>query len=137
MQRVKRFQAAVTLDEQGVLRAEGEAALEPPAQWTAEHLLLAAVVRCTLKSLRHYARGAVVEGSAAVHGVVTRRETDGLFALVETEVDVDARIEPEPAPAELAQLLERAEAGCFIGNSLTVHPTYRWRINGRPAPGAG
>jgi organic hydroperoxide reductase OsmC/OhrA len=137
MQRAKRFECTTSLDEQGILYAEGEAPIELPAAWTAEHLLLAAVVRCTLKSLRFYARGAQVEGSASMRGVVTRREEDARFALVEADVDVDVRIEPEPAPGELANLLERAELGCFVGNSLSVHPRYFWRVNGRPAAPAG
>lgn len=132
MQRAKRFECTVSLDAQGLLFAEGEAPVELPARWTPEHLLLAAVLRCTLKSLRFYARRAQVEGTASARGVVTRREVDGLFALVESVVEVDVRMEPEPPGAELAQLLERAELGCFIGNSLTAHPRYAWRVNGRP-----
>jgi hypothetical protein len=133
VQRAKRIEATVMLDERGALWAENQAPVELPASWTAEHLLLAAVVRCTLKSLRYYARGAVVEGTAAMHGVVTRRESDGLFGLVEADVDVDVRIEPEPSPAELTRLLERAEDGCFVGNSLSIRPRYAWRVNGRSA----
>jgi hypothetical protein len=128
VQRAKRIEATVMLDERGALWAENQAPVELPASWTAEHLLLAAVVRCTLKSLRYYARGAVVEGTAAMHGVVTRRESDGLFGLVEADVDV-----AEPSPAELTRLLERAEDGCFVGNSLSIRPRYAWRVNGRSA----
>ena len=135
--RAKRFECVASVEEDGVIYAEGDAPIELPPAWTSEHLLLVAVGRCTLKSLRYYARGAEVAGRASMHGTVTRRDTDGLYALVEAQVDLDVRIDPEPAVDQLAALLERAEAGCFIGNSLTVHPAYAWRVNGRPVPREG
>jgi organic hydroperoxide reductase OsmC/OhrA len=137
MQRARQFEHTGAVDEDGVVYAEGAAPLELPAAWTPEHLLLAAVARCTLKSLRFYARGARVEGSASMRSIITRRETDGLFALVEADIDLEVRIEPEPAPEKLRELLERAELGCFVGNSLAVEPRYRWRVNGRPAREGG
>jgi hypothetical protein len=27
-------------------------------------------------------------------------------------------------------LLDRAERGCFVGNSLTARPAYHWTVNG-------
>jgi hypothetical protein len=42
------------------------------------------------------------------------------------------RVDPEPEPDALAQLLAAAERDCFVGSSLTAKPTYRWVVNGRP-----
>ena len=100
--------------------------------WTAEHLLLAGLARCTLSSLVYYAKRAnvAVSGSADADGVVTRREADGRFAFVETRVALDVNVEPALEGEDLAKLLASAEWGCFIGGSLTATPTYEWRVNG-------
>jgi organic hydroperoxide reductase OsmC/OhrA len=134
MPRDKQFQYGVSLDEQGLVYAEGEAPVEFPPEWKPEHLLLAAVARCTLKSLRFYAREARVDGSARVRGLVTRGDADGRFGLTAAAIDLDVRIDPEPDAAQLAKLLDLAELGCFVGNSLAVRPTYRWLVNGQAAP---
>lgn len=132
----KRFEYAASLGRDGRLLAEGGSPLEPGQAWTPEHLLLAAVARCTLKSLAHYARGISVAGSAEASGLVTRRDEDGLFGLVALEVSFDVELDPLPAPAELPPLLARAERGCFVGNSLRAKPRYLWRVNGAPVEAA-
>lgn len=107
-----------------------------PAQaepdWTAEHLLLSALARCSLSSLEYYAKRAnvTVSGSAEADGVVTRRDSDGRFAFVEARVALDVDVEPALESEALAKLLDSAEWGCFIGASLTAKPTYEWRVNG-------
>jgi organic hydroperoxide reductase OsmC/OhrA len=100
--------------------------------WTAEHMLLAALARCSLRSLEFYAKRVNVEisGSADADGVVTRRDSDGRYAFVETRVGLDVRVEPRLDGEPLRDLLERAERGCFIGASLTAPPRYEWRVNG-------
>ena len=100
--------------------------------WTAEHLLLAGLVRCTLASLVYYAKRANVSasGGADASGVVTRRDSDGRFAFVETRVALDVQIEPALEDEDLAKLLDSAEWGCFVGASLTAKPAYEWRVNG-------
>jgi organic hydroperoxide reductase OsmC/OhrA len=115
------------VDENGI-------SLHVPAEWSPEHLLLAALVRCSLKSLRHHAdrRSIAVDGAFGKAGtLVTKRETDGRYALVETEVELSLRLRPEPEPASLAELLGLAERDCFVGSSLTAKPSYRWVVNGR------
>ena len=101
--------------------------------WTAEHLLLAALARCSLSSLEYYAKRANVRasGTADVDGIVTRRDSDGRYAFVETRVALDVGLEPALDGEELAKLLDSAEYGCFIGASLTETPTYAWRVNGK------
>ena len=102
--------------------------------WTAEHLLLAGLARCSLSSLEYFAKRVNVEvsGTADADGVVTRRDADGRFAFVETRVALDIQVEPALEGAELAKLLDSAEYGCFIGASLTAKPAYEWRVNGEP-----
>ena len=105
---------------------------EAEPDWTAEHLLLSALARCSLSSLEYYARRAnvAVSGSADADGVVTRRDSDGRFAFVETRVGLEVQVKPPLEGEELAKLLDSAEYGCFIGASLTAKPAYEWRVNG-------
>jgi hypothetical protein len=67
--------------------------------------------------------------SASSRTLVTKRETDDRYALVETEVELAVELEPEPEV--LAELLALAERDCFVGSSLTAKPSYRWTVNGR------
>jgi uncharacterized OsmC-like protein len=129
----KEFRYAIELDAGGGLRTESGAELETPPEWTPEHLLLAALVRCSLDSLRHHAKRAEVRvagASAGASALVTRRESDGRYAVVETTVELAVELEPPPDPDAVAELLAKAERDCFVGASLTAKPSYRWRVNG-------
>jgi organic hydroperoxide reductase OsmC/OhrA len=130
----KEFRYAVGLGANGAVSTESGATLVPGAEWTPEHLLLAALIRCTLKSLRHHLDRAGVALAGSIGGasaLVTKRESDGRFAAVETDVELSIRLEPEPDADTLAALLAKAERDCFVGASLTAPPTYRWVVNGR------
>ena len=132
--RARNLRYAVDLTTDGELRAENGVVLEVPVDWSPEHLLLAALVRCSLKSLRFHAgrRGVEVRSaSGSSRTLVTQRETDGRYALVETEAELAVKLVPEPEPDQLDELLARAERDCFIGSSLTAKPAYRWVVNGR------
>jgi len=121
---------AVDLDAAGELLDENGVRLDAPPEWTPEHLLLAALVRCSLTSLRYHAQRvglAVGETSGSARGMVTKRESDERYAFVEVEVDLAVTLEPEPD--DLAELLAKAERDCFVGASLTVKPSYRWSVN--------
>jgi organic hydroperoxide reductase OsmC/OhrA len=127
--RAKEFRYAVDLGAGGVLRAEDGTPLEADPIRTPEHLLLAALVRCTLKSLAHHARRAGVEVANATGSARARfamRESDGRYALVECDVELDVRLSPSPGAVERAELIAKAERDCFVGASLTVTPSYRW-----------
>ena len=131
--RARSFEYEVSVDETWDARSDrggGVLAGAEEASWTPEHLLLAGLVRCTLTSLRHHCvrAGVVLTSRATARGTVTRREEDGRFAFVEVSVDGDVTFEPKPDDAAVAELLAKAERDCFIGASLTVEPTYRWRV---------
>jgi uncharacterized OsmC-like protein len=132
--RAKELRYAVDLTTAGELTDENGVALDAPGEWSPEHLLLAALVRCSLKSLRYHAerRGVDVRStSGSSRTLVTKRETDERYALVETDVELAVELEPEPEPDALAKLLALAERDCFVGSSLTAKPSYRWVVNGR------
>jgi organic hydroperoxide reductase OsmC/OhrA len=133
--RAKRFEYAVSVDPGGQAHAEDGGPLELDESWTPEHLVLAGLVRCTLESLRYHAgrAGISVRGGGTVTGVVTRRDDDGRYGLVEADCRLDVELEPLPGDEPLAELLAKAERDCFVGASLRAAPRYEWRVNGRPA----
>ena len=118
--------------EYAVEIASRDPAAYDPA-WTPEDLVLAALARCSLAALAHHAGkdGISVEASATARGAVSRRE-DGSWGFVEIECAVDARL--DPGPADTADLIARAERGCFVGASLDPPPRYAWTVNGRAEP---
>ena len=133
--RAKELRYAVDLSASGELTDENGVVLDAPVEWSPEHLMLAALVGCSLKSLRHHAKRAgvdVLSSSGSARTLVTRRETDGRYALVETAVELVVELAPEPGPEALSGLLALAERGCFVGSSLTAKPSYRWTVNDRP-----
>jgi uncharacterized OsmC-like protein len=131
--KAKKLHYAVELSATGELREEDGVVLETPQEWSPEHLLLAGLIRCSLKSLRYHARGVVEVGSTSgsARTLVTRRNADRRYAMVNTRVELAVELEAELGPAELSDLLEFAERDCFIGSSLTDEPVYRWTVNGR------
>jgi organic hydroperoxide reductase OsmC/OhrA len=132
--KAKELRFAVDLAPNGELTEDGGIRLELPAEWKPEHLLLAALVRCSLKSFHfHAARKDTKVRSASGSGraLVTKRETDDRYAVVESELELAVEIDPDASGAALAELLSLAERDCFIGSSLTVAPIYRWIVNGR------
>jgi organic hydroperoxide reductase OsmC/OhrA len=130
--RAKHFDYWISLDESGGLVADGDP-VSIGGDVSAEHLLLAALARCSISSLEHFARLKDVEvrASAYASGTVTRREEDDRYGFVNFDCKLDTQLEPEPPDDELRQLLESAEWGCFIGASLEPAPRYSWRVNGR------
>ena len=134
--KAKELRYAVALDADGTLLAEDGASLAPPAEWTPEHLLLAALVRCSLESLRFHTGRAGVELAAAAgsaRSLVTRREEDGRYAVVEAELELAVELSPLPAPDDLEELLAKAQRDCFVGASLRIAPSYRWTVDAADA----
>jgi len=132
--KAKEFRYAIGLGADGSVSTESGATLVLGAEWTPEHLLLAALIRCSLDSLRHHLGRAGVQLAGSIgdaSALVTKRESDGRYAVVEATVELSVQLVPEPAAAALAELLEKAERDCFVGASLAAKPTYRWIVNGR------
>lgn len=129
----KEFTYDVFLEDGGVLLADGEGALDPPEAWKADHFLVAALLTCTLQSLRYHAdrAGLEVSGRGEGHALVTKREADERYAVVEIRAAYDVALQPDPGDEDVAALLFKAERDCFVGASLTVAPEYRWSVNGR------
>lgn len=127
----KRFAYSVAVDHSGRISAEDEASfVDVGDEWTADHLLLAAVVRCSIVSLQFHARRANMSATASgsARGVVTRPEGEERFRFVEIDVEIDGELDPPPDPAALGRLLLVAERDCFVGSSLVAKPAYRWRV---------
>jgi organic hydroperoxide reductase OsmC/OhrA len=131
--RTKEFTYQVELDERGVMLADGEGAIDAPKAWKPDHFLVAALLACTLESLRYHAERAGLEASGRGEGraLVTKREADERYAVVEIGVSCEIALEPDPGDEGTAELLFKAERDCFVGASLTVAPEYRWNVNGR------
>jgi organic hydroperoxide reductase OsmC/OhrA len=123
----------VTVDRDRVVRSTlGGSPLPSEAEWWAEHLVLAGLVRCTLASMDHAARRAGLDsvGSGSAHGTVTKREVDGLYAFVAVETTLDVDLAPPPEREALTELVAKAERGCFVSNSLAARPHHHWIVNG-------
>jgi organic hydroperoxide reductase OsmC/OhrA len=128
VEHAKVFEYAVELDQSGTASVPGGSSLRPPEDWTADHLLLTALVRCSIDSFTYHARraGSEVQAAGSASGRVTRRESDGRFAFVEIACRINVVLDP-PAQDQAA-LIEKAERDCFVGASLTVRPQYEWHV---------
>jgi organic hydroperoxide reductase OsmC/OhrA len=123
----------VSVDRERTSRSGlGGVALEREDEWWPEHLVLAALVRCTLASMDYSARrsGLDVIGSGRAHGTVTKRERDGLYAFVNIESRLEIELDPSPERDAVRELIAKAERGCFVSNSLETQPRHHWTVNG-------
>ena len=136
--RARTFTYDVTLDDEWAAHSAlgGSTISHEEEAWTPEHLVLAALCRCTLTSFRYHARRAGLEPTAraSAHGAVTRRDEDGRFAFVEIRVDVDVSFTTAPSAEDVSALIEKGERDCFVGASLTAKPDYHWTVNGEEIP---
>ena len=126
----KVFEYAVELDGGGRLTIPGGGQLVPPEGWTADHLLLAALVRCSLDSFAYHARrtGHTVAASAgSAQGTITKSGPDDRYRFVSIDVRIEAQLEPRSD--DPATLTAKAERDCFVGASLTVKPGYAWHVS--------
>ena len=127
----KELRYAVSLSPDGRFQAEDGTDLDVADSWTAEHLMLAALIRCAIESLRYSARKAganVTEASGSGRALVRKRDSDGRYAVVRADVTLDVAFDPKPERPVLADVLSWAERGCFIGSSLTAKPLYHWNV---------
>jgi len=123
----------VTVDRDRMARSgQGGGAISVDDAWSAEHLVLAGLVRCTLASLDYSAkrRDLEVVASGRAQGAVTRRDGDGRYAFVRIDAHFEVELDPATAPDVVSELIARAEKGCFVGNSLIARPRNHWTVNG-------
>jgi uncharacterized OsmC-like protein len=130
--RAKHFEYWVSQSENGELSADGEP-MSLSEDVGAEHLLLAALARCSISSLVYFARLREIDAkaSALASGTVTRRAEDDRYGFTEIECRMDVELDGDLADDELRALRESAEWGCYVGASLDPAPRYTWRVNGR------
>ena len=128
--KAKTFEYEAGIDRAGNATREAAAPLELGPDWKPEHLVLAGLVRCSITSLRYHAlrAGITVQASGSARGLITKRASDERYAFVEIECRIEIALEPPLTGADLDVLLEKAERDCFIGASLTVQPSYDWRV---------
>jgi organic hydroperoxide reductase OsmC/OhrA len=128
--RALEFDVAVA-DDGTATSGLGGSPIPTEEEWQAEHFVLAGLVRCTLASLDYHLRqgGLRASASGSAHGVVTRRE-DGLYAFVELHAAFAVDLEQPLGRGAVQELVAKAERGCFVGNSLTARPRYRWTVDG-------
>jgi organic hydroperoxide reductase OsmC/OhrA len=125
----KTFEYAVELDRGGRLTIPGGGQMVPPEGWSADHLLLAALVRCSIDSFAYHARraGHDVTASGSAHGLITKSGPDDRYRFVTIDVQVAAQLTPRMS--DVTELIAKAERDCFVGASLTVTPEYAWHVS--------
>jgi organic hydroperoxide reductase OsmC/OhrA len=125
----KTLEYAVELDEGGHFTVPGGGRLVTPEGWSADHLLLAALVRCSIDSFAYHARraGHTVSGTGSAHGTVTKTEDDGRYRFVAIGVRLDVQLTPRVS--DPGELITKAERDCFVGASLSVTPEYAWHVS--------
>lgn len=121
----------IELSRAGSLITDRGNSLDVPPAWTPEHLVLAALARCTILALEYHARRESLSAgiAASAYGEVDVREGES-WGFTRLDCTLDVSFDPLPSPDDLERLLDRAEHGCFVGASLTPKPAYRWRVNG-------
>ena len=128
--RAKSFEYSIAVDRDGAMTAGGAGEVALDEAWSPDHLLLAALVRCSLKSLAYHAGRAGSEsvGGGTASGTITKPEGEERYRFVEIECRLDVEI--TPPPEDVADLLAKGERDCFVSASLTVAPRYCWTVNG-------
>jgi organic hydroperoxide reductase OsmC/OhrA len=128
--RAKVLEYAASVDRAGRIATGDGDPLMLGDEWSADDLLLAALVRCSVHSLAFHARraGMDVVASGSARGTITKPDGEERYQLVDVSVSIEAEIDPRPDDAAVAELLEKAERDCFVGASLVVKPSYDWRV---------
>jgi organic hydroperoxide reductase OsmC/OhrA len=125
----KVLEYAVEVDRGNRMTIPGGAQIEHAEGWSPDHLLLAALVRCSIDSFTYHARraGHEVQASGEAQGVVTKHGEDGRYRFKEIDVRIDVQLTPRTNEPD--DLIAKAERDCFIGASLVVKPQYTWHVS--------
>jgi organic hydroperoxide reductase OsmC/OhrA len=125
----KILEYAVELDNAGRMTIPGGGQFVPPEGWSADHLLLAALVRCSIDSFAYHARraGHEVAASGEAQGTITKTGDDGRYRFIGIDVRIHAQLTPRTNDVD--DLIAKAERDCFVGASLTLKPEYAWHVS--------
>jgi organic hydroperoxide reductase OsmC/OhrA len=125
----KLLEYAVDVDSAGRMTIPGGGQLVPPEGWSADHLLLGALVRCSIDSFTYHARraGHGVAASGEAQGKITKSGEDGRYRFVAIDVSITAQLTPRMD--EVGDLVAKAERDCFVSASLTLKPEYAWHVS--------
>jgi organic hydroperoxide reductase OsmC/OhrA len=125
----KVFEYAAEVDRAGRMTIPGGAQIESPEGWSADHLLLAALIRCSIDSLVYHAHraGHEVAAQGQAQGTITKPTPEERYAFVSIDVRIEAQLTPRTN--EVDDLVEKAERDCFVGASLNVKPSYDWQLS--------
>jgi organic hydroperoxide reductase OsmC/OhrA len=125
----KVLEYAVDVDTAGRMTIPGGGQFVSPEGWSADHLLLAALVRCSIDSFAYHAHraGHEVSASGEAQGKITKSGEDGRYRFVEIDVSISAQLTPRLN--ETGDLVAKAERDCFVGASLTLKPDYVWHVS--------
>ena len=127
--RAKVLEYAVEVDGAGRMTIPGGGQFVPPEGWSADHLLLAALVRCSIDSFTYHARRAGREVTAAgdAQGTITKSGDDGRYRFVDLKVRINVQLTPRTN--EVDDLIAKGERDCFVGASLALKPEYAWHVS--------
>jgi organic hydroperoxide reductase OsmC/OhrA len=127
--RAKVLEYAVELDRGGRMTIPGGGQFVPPEGWSADHPLLAALVRCSIDSFGYHARraGHTVEAAGSAQGTITKDGDDARYRFVAIDVRIDAQLTPRTNEPD--DLIAQGERDCFVGASLAVKPRYEWHVS--------
>jgi organic hydroperoxide reductase OsmC/OhrA len=125
----KTLEYAVDVDNAGRMTIPGGGQFVPPEGWSADHLLLAALVRCSIDSFAYHARraGHEVTASGSAQGTITKSGEDDRYRFVGIDVRIDAQLSPRTNEPD--DLISKGERDCFVGASLTIKPEYTWHVS--------
>lgn len=125
----------VSVDSPQLPRLETAAPPEfdgPGGVWSPETLLCAAIADCFILTFRAVSRGAQFKWSrldCRVEGVLERVERQSQFTRFTTYANL---IVPDGGdPAQARKLLEQAEHGCLVANSLRGTRTLECQVSAR------
>lgn len=127
--RAKVLEYAVEVDRGGRMTIPGGGQFVPPEGWSADHLLLAALVRCSIDSFGYHARraGHDVEAAGSAQGTITKSGDDGRYRFVQIAVRIDVQLTPRTTEPD--DLIAQGERDCFVGASLDLKPRYEWHVS--------
>ena len=140
MQFPHEYQVSAAVQPEGLVRLNGDGLTElasappkefggPGDQWSPEDLLVAAVADCFVLSFRAIAgmsKFSFTDLECKVTGTLDKVERDVQFVALQIHAHLTIPADADESRAQ--RLLEKAEATCFITNSLKAEPHLETQI---------